>query len=154
MRFAFPDFTTAKYSYLAGATFTVFFATAVLFTGVLADNMSRKYLLCLAAILWSLTSIGTAFCKTFWELCLMRVFLGLFEACIGPPAYSLITDFFPPEQRTTANSVYSFGIYIGASLSNLTILIIESIGWRMTYFLVGCLGVLIGLIGILIISEP
>jgi MFS family permease len=154
IRYAIPDFSLKKYSYLAGATFTVFFATAVLFTGVLADNMSRKVLLCVAAILWSLTSIGTAFCKTYWQLCLMRIFLGLFEACIGPPAYSLITDFFPPEKRTLANSVYSFGIYIGASLSNLTIIIIEAIGWRMTYFIIGCFGIVIGLIGIVSIVEP
>lgn len=62
MSFAIPNFSTAKYSLLAGASFTVFFATAVLFTGVLADNFSRKYLLTLAAIMWSLTSIGTSFC--------------------------------------------------------------------------------------------
>jgi MFS family permease len=66
MRYAIPNFGPDKYSYLAGATFTIFFATAVLFTGILADNMSRKILLCLAAIFWSLTSIGTSFCKTYW----------------------------------------------------------------------------------------
>ena len=84
----------------------------------------------------------------------MRILLGLFEACIGPPAYSLITDFFPPEKRTLANSVYSFGIYIGAALSNITIIIIEAIGWRMTYFCIGCFGVCIGVIGMLVIRDP
>lgn len=154
MRYAIPNFTTEKYAYLAGATFTIFFATAVLFTGMLADNMSRKILLCLAAILWSFTSIGTSFCQYYWQLCIMRILLGLFEACIGPPAYSLITDFFPPEKRTLANSVYSFGIYIGASLSNITIIIIETIGWRLTYFIVGCFGILVGLVGLVVIMEP
>ena len=154
MRYAFQNFTTEKYSLLAGATYTVFFAIAVLFVGILADNISRKLLLTLAAIAWSLTSIGTSFAQTFWQLCLMRVLLGLFEACIGPPAYSLITDYFPPEKRTLANSVYSFGIYIGAALSNITILIIESIGWRETYFGVGCFGIFVGLLGLIIIKEP
>lgn len=84
----------------------------------------------------------------------MRILLGLFEACIGPPAYSLITDFFPPEKRTLANSVYSFGIYIGAALSNITILIIHSIGWRMTYFVIGCFGIFVGVLGIIVIRDP
>jgi len=154
MRYAIQNFTTEKYSLLAGATFTVFFATAVLFTGILADNMSRKLLLTLAAIAWSFTSIGTSFAQNFWQLCLMRVLLGLFEACIGPPAYSLITDYFPPEKRTLANSVYSFGIYIGAALSNITILIIESVGWRATYFGVGCFGIFVGLLGLIVIKDP
>jgi MFS family permease len=154
MKYAIPNFDYRKYSYLAGATFTVFFATAVLFTGILADNMSRKLLLCISAVLWSLTSIGTSFCNTYWQLCIMRILLGLFEACIGPPAYSLITDFFPPEKRTLANSVYSFGIYIGACLANLTIMLIEHMGWRATYFMVGCIGIGIGLLGFIIIIEP
>jgi MFS family permease len=101
-----------------------------------------------------MTSIGTSFCKKYWQLCAMRILLGLFEACLGPPAYSLITDFFPPEKRTVANSVYSFGIYIGASLANLTILLIDRLGWRLTYFCVGLFGVGVGLLGVIVILEP
>ena len=50
--------------------------------------------------------------------------------------------------------MYSFGIYIGASLSNITIIIIESIGWRATYFMVGCLGIAIAVLGIVVMREP
>jgi MFS family permease len=61
MQFALPDFTFAKYSLVTGPAFTLFYATSVLFTGVLADNFNRKWLLFIASISWSLMSIATAF---------------------------------------------------------------------------------------------
>ena len=116
--------------------------------------MSRKWLLCGAAILWSCTSIATALSDYYWELVLFRMLLGLFEACLSPAAYSLIADFFPPETRTVANAMFSVGIYLGAAFSNLSIIIILAIGWRATYGLVGCFGIFVALIGIFVIREP
>ena len=130
------------------------FGTANLFTGVLADMISRKWMLCLAGIAWSFTSIGTGLSNKFWELCIMRVLLGLLEACLVPTVYSLISDFFPPEKRTLANSIYSMGMFIGTALENLTVIIINAIGWRGAYFIVGGFGIVVGLIGIAVIKEP
>jgi sugar phosphate permease len=42
----------------------------------------------------------------------------------------LITDYFPPEIRTTANSYYAGCIFVGASLSSLSALLIGQLGWR------------------------
>ena len=130
------------------------FSITVLFSGVLADNFSRRIILGLAAMLWSMTSITTAFSNTFLEVSLSRMFLGFFEAFCGPPAYSLIVDYFPPEVRTTANAVYTFGIYVGNALSNLTIIIIKLVGWRWTYFITGAIGVLIGILCLIFIPDP
>ena len=63
-----------------------------------------------------------------WVLFLSRILMGLFQSFTGAPAYSLIADYFPPERRTFANSVYSLGIYIGQSLSSLTIILINLVG--------------------------
>lgn len=80
--------------------------------------------------------------------------LGVFQAFCGPPAYSLITDYFPPEKRTTANAVYSLGIYIGFALTNFSILLLEAVGWRKTYFVIGIMGMVSGLISFFVIMEP
>ena len=80
--------------------------------------------------------------------------LGFFEAFCGPPAYSLIVDYFPPEIRTTANAVYAFGIYVGNALSNLTIIIIKLVGWRWTYFITGVFGIFIGILCLIFIPDP
>lgn len=80
--------------------------------------------------------------------------LAVFEACLSPTAYSLIADFFPPEKRTVANSVFSVGLYLGSAMANLSINFIKAFGWRGTYILSGFFGVAVSIAGILIIREP
>merc|ERR1719464_351686 len=80
--------------------------------------------------------------------------LGFFEAFCGPPAYSLIADYFPPEKRTTAIAVYNLGIYIGNALSSLIIVMIEALGWRMAYFITGLVGIAFGLLCLIFIVDP
>lgn len=80
--------------------------------------------------------------------------LGVFEAFAPPAAYSLISDYFPPEKRTTANAIFGLGIFFGGSLASITIIMISYIGWRETYFVVGCFGILFGFIALVCIKEP
>ena len=80
--------------------------------------------------------------------------LGFFEAFCGPPAYSLIVDYFPPEVRTTANAVYAFGIYVGNALSSIIIVMIGALGWRWTYAITGMVGISIGFLVLILVKDP
>ena len=80
--------------------------------------------------------------------------LGFFEAFIGPSAYSLIGDYFPPEIRTTAIGCYAFGIYIGVALSSLIVIMITYLGWRLAYGITGLIGVVIGIACFIFIKDP
>ena len=151
---AIPHFTDARYGYVAGPLFYLCFGTLVLFTGSFADNFSRRYLLGIAAVLWSLTSLGMAFSSTFTEICAFRLLLGTFESFCPSAAYSLITDYFPPEIRTTANACFAGCIFVGASLSSLSILMIGSVGWRESYGILAVYGVICGLLVIFVVKEP
>ena len=95
--------------------------------------------------------------------------VGVGEASLSPSAYSLISDYFPPERRSTAMSVYSMGIYIGSGLalvlgglviklaSGRTDLILPLVGtvrsWQLVFFIVGLPGLLVALL-LLTIREP
>jgi MFS family permease len=151
---AIPDFTDAKYGLLAGPTFTLVYATLILFTGTLSDNYSRRFIFSISAILWSFTSIGTAFSHSLVFLSLNRMLLGVFEAFAPPAAYSMIADYFPPEKRTTANAVLSLGIFVGAGLASITTIMIGWLGWRDTYFIVGCFGIVFGIIAMIFVKDP
>lgn len=154
IRVAITGFDSAKYGIVAGPLFALIFGTLVLFTGNLADNFTRRYLLGLAAVLWSLTSLGTAFSTSFATICLFRMLLGVFESVCAPTAYSLIADFFPPEIRTTANAYFAGCIFVGTALSSVSTVMVGALGWRMTYFVVACYGVLAGLLVLTLIREP
>ena len=149
-----PDFTESKYGLVSGVLFTSLFSVTVLFSGVASDNCSRRLLLAFAAMLWSVTSLTTAISETYSEVAASRMMLGFFEAFCGPPAYSLIVDYFPPEVRTTANAMYAFGIYVGNALSSMIIVMIANLGWRWAYAITGIVGIVIGLLVLFIVKDP
>ena len=105
-------------------------------------------------ILWSATTLASAFAHKFWQLLVPRIFLGVFESACSPPAYSLIADYFPADYRTTANAVYSLGIYIGGGLSSLSLIMITSVGWRWTFIIVSLIGIASGVILLIFVREP
>lgn len=107
-----------------------------------------------ACILWSAMTALTSLANGLGLLIVFRILLGIFESACNPPAYSLIADYFHPNQRAFANSIYSLGIYIGGALSSLTLLFITGLGWRWTYLLVGFIGGGAGILGIIFIMEP
>ena len=72
---------------------------------------------------------------------------GIFESAFAPCAYGIIADYFHPESRGTANSIYNLGIYFGGALSSLGVLFIGSLGWAKTYVLIGFIGIGTGVAG-------
>jgi MFS family permease len=62
----------------------------------------------------------TALCglaRSYAQLFLARIGVGVGEAALSPPAYSLIADYFPRERLGTAIGVYSLGIYLGSGIA-------------------------------------
>jgi MFS family permease len=81
--------------------------------------------------------------------------VGVGEAGGVAPAYSLISDFFPSNQRARAMSIYSFGIPIGSAIGIVFGGIIASlINWRYAFFIVGLAGIIIAPIFRMTIKEP
>ena len=151
---AIPGFSKGIFGIASGFAFTALFSIMVLFSGVASDNCSRRLILGVAGILWSITSITTGFSETVSEVVASRMMLGFFEAFCGPPAYSLIADYFPPEIRTTAIAVYNLGIYIGNALSSLIVILIEKFGWRKAYIITGLAGIVLALLCLIFVVDP
>lgn len=84
----------------------------------------------------------------------LRVVLGITCAACNPTAYSMIGDYFPPNRRATANSIFTSGIYVGNAVSSLSIIIIKYYGWRNDFIIPGYIGLIIGALGLLCLSEP
>ena len=67
--------------------------------------------------MWSTFTAGCGLVTNFAQLLLMRIGVGVGEASLSPAAYSLITDYFPPERRSTAQGIYATGIFIGGGIA-------------------------------------
>lgn len=150
---AYPTFTD-NYGLLAGPLFTVVFAIVGVFAGIISDNVNRTIFATGVCILWSLTTLGTGLIDSFTWLFVFRFLLGLFEGAYNPCAYGIISDYFHPNYRTTANAIYNGAIYLGGALASISAVLIATIGWRVTYDIIGIVGVVAGVCGLIFIREP
>jgi predicted MFS family arabinose efflux permease len=70
--------------------------------------------------------------------------VGVGEAGGVAPAYSLVSDYFPPGQRARALGAYSFGVPIGSALGLAAGGVLASyVDWRAAFIVVGLAGVCI-----------
>ena len=122
---------------------------------MLADRFSRTWIMTVALTVWSAMTAACGLATNFWQLFAARLGVGIGEAGGVAPAYSLISDYFPPGQRARALSVFSFGIPIGSALGIVFGGIIASmIDWRYAFFFVGLAGIVIAPIFRMTIKEP
>ena len=140
---------------LTGLTFALFYTTCGIPLAWLADRTSRVRLIAAALSVWSLFSAACGFATNFTTLALARIGVGVGEAGGSPPAYSLISDYFPPERRGRALAIYALGIPLGAGLgSALGAWIAAQYGWRMAFVAVGLPGLLLAVMVVVVIREP
>ena len=149
----FPQLA-ANYGMLSGPAFSISYAFAGIFMGLLVDKVNRKKLLLSAMFIWSASTVISGTTSSFAVLFLMRFILGLFVSATEPAGYSLLGDFFPRKVRTSANSVIGIGGYMGGGLSSLLIMVISKFGWRGTHILNGGMGIAIAALGLILLKEP
>lgn len=140
---------------LAGTAFALFYATLGVPIALLADRWNRRNLIALALAVWSGMTALSGFAANIWHLTLARIGVGIGEAGCSPPAHSMIADFYPPEQRSTAMGFYTLGISAGIMLAYLAGgWVVANIGWREAFFIVGVPGILLALVVRFTVIEP
>ena len=147
--------TDSQLGLMGGLAFALFYTGLGIPVAMLADRFSRTWIMTAALVIWSGMTAASGLATNFWQLFAARLGVGVGEAGGVAPAYSLISDFFPPNQRARAMSVYSFGIPIGSAIGIVFGGIIASmIDWRWAFFIVGIAGVIIAPIFRMTIKEP
>ena len=105
-------------------------------------------------ILAGLTCGITGAANSFMMLCVMRVFHALLNTSSNPLSFSLVSDYFPPEKRATANSIIQAGNYLGVGVSSFSVLLISMFGWRMQYVIMAAISAVLGLVTMFAVKEP
>ena len=140
---------------LTGLSFALLYAIFGFPIARLADKKNRVNIIAICLALWSAMTALCGVANNYLQLLLARMGVGVGEAGCNPPAHSLISDYFPREQRATALGIYSigltagalFGIWIGGYLAS-------KVGWRWAFIVLGLPGVLLALILKFTIKEP
>lgn len=138
-----------------GIAFTAFYATLGFPVARLLDRRRRSSLLALVLTIWSGMTALCGAAANFVMLFLFRVGVGIGEAGAGPASHSLIGDYFRKMQRPVAIGFFSLGVPLGNFLGIfLGGILVEAIGWRLTFVALGLPGILLALIVWLTVREP
>ncbi|MCC5915279.1 MAG: MFS transporter [Balneolaceae bacterium] len=147
--------TNFQIGLLYGPAFSFIYALAGIPMGHLADQVSRKLMICTGLFIWSLMTVLSGFAASFTFLITARIFVGLSQAMLSPAVYSFMADRFPAKQRATIFSIYASGIFIGIGLSFLVGgQISMQYDWRMAMVAAGIPGLILAPIAWLAIREP
>jgi predicted MFS family arabinose efflux permease len=141
--------------FLTGFAFAVFYTVAGIPIARWADKGVRRNLIALGLAVWSAMTALSGVAQTYLHLALARIGVGVGEAAGSPPAHSLISDYFAPEKRATAISIYNSGIHVGVMLGYLAGgWINEFFNWRVAFMVVGVPGIVFALVVRFTIREP
>ncbi len=140
---------------LGGLAFAVLYSTLGIPIARLAERHSRKGIITASLVVWSAMTALCGTAHSYGSLFAFRVGVGVGEAGATPPAHSLIADYFPPQRRATALSIYSLGIPIGVLAGSVIGgLIAQKYGWRPAFAIVGLPGLGLAVLTQFTLREP
>src|SRR6478735_9326308 len=140
---------------LSGFTFAIFYVTLGIPIARYADKSNRRNIVAGSLGLWSVMTAFSGLARNFIQLLLVRIGVGVGEAGGSPPAHAMISDYFPPQKRSTALSIYSTGIYFGILIGFLMGgYLNQHLGWRTAFFVVGIPGMILSILFYAFVREP
>jgi predicted MFS family arabinose efflux permease len=140
---------------LLSTSFVVVYAIAGVPLGRLADTGSRRRVLAWGLATWSAFTGFAGLAWSYSSLLLIRMGVGVGEACYAPAANSLIGDLYPPHQRARAVGLFMLGLPLGLLLAFFTVgPLVQALGsWRAPFFLAAVPGLLLAVMFLRIV-EP
>jgi len=144
--------TDAQIGMLQGPAFIIIYTLCMFPVAWLSDRFSRKLIIILSLISFSLMTLLFGMAEGFLALLLTRSGVAIGEAAITPAAVSLIREGQPSEKQAFAIGVFGTGVYVGSGFA----LIVGGFGyqalfdvtrdvsaWRWLFILCAGLGLLV-----------
>jgi MFS family permease len=135
--------------------FAVAYAMSALGFGRLADRANRRNLYAAGIATWSVATALGAVTGSFAALLATRVLAGAAQGGSGACNSPLISDYVPPERRSTALGLVGVGAALGVVLA-LTAggVVTEEWGWRVAFAGGGIVGLLFTAAFVARVQEP
>lgn len=102
-------------------------------------------------LVYSVANAATAVCSNFISLLLARFGSGLGPASEFPLGQALVSDQYPPEQRSGALATYSLGYFAGVT-GGLSVggYVAASLGWRTAFVLLAVVGIVTAILQLIV----
>lgn len=128
---------------LIGAIFLWVYAFGCPIAGQIGDRFSKRLLVVISLVIWSLVTVATGFAGTAVMLLVLRAAMGISESLFMPTAVALTANAHPPELRSRAVAALTTaqiagtvgGSWFGGWMADRG-------EWRAAFFILGAVGVL------------
>ena len=130
-------------------------AAMTVVAGIVGDRCSRKWLITLSLIAWSLMTVCMGFIGGFWGALFFRsIATGVGESFYAPSAYALIAVHHK-KTRSLALSIHQAALYVGLMVSGLAVAwLLGFLGsWRSVFIAFGLAGCLLGIMFIWTLKD-
>lgn len=111
------------------------------FAGVVADRVSRKWLVVGSLFVWSAVTYLMGYATDFTQLYWLRALMGISEALYIPSALSLIADWHEGKSRSLAIGIHMTGLYVGQAAGGFGATIAATFSWHSTFHWFGIIGI-------------
>ena len=156
-------------SLLQGLAFVLTYVGLSVPIGRMVDRFNRVAIMIGGVVVWSATTVACGLSRTYTQLFSARLGVGAGEAALTPAAWSVLSDYFPPQRLPRPISVYLMGPYLGAGIAMIAgaevldwsqqaesvalPLLGELAPWQFTFIAVGLPGILISVL-LMTVREP
>ena len=114
---------------------------------ILIDRWSRKRSVGIMVMLWSIATGAAAFVKTFPQLFMTRLGVGVGEAGYSPGGTAMISAMYPAGKRSRMMGIWNASIPLGSAIGvGLGGVIAKNFGWKSAFGLVAIPGFIIGVL--------
>lgn len=122
--------------------FTLAYGLFEIPTGRWGDQLGARRVLTRISLWWSAFTALTGACTGLWSLVTVRFLFGAGEAGAFPNAARVLSRWFPDHERGRAQGIFLAASQIGGAASPyLAAQLIQTVGWRWTFAVFGCVGV-------------
>src|SRR5437016_4129563 len=129
---------------LFGTAFLLVYAIAAVPFGYWGDRGVRKNVIAVGVAIWSVATLLTGFARNYFQLFLSRAVVGIGEASYYPAGTSLVSDYFPKEQRGRVMSIWGAGSVFGIAAAYAGGgYVADHFGWRSAFFMAALPGLIL-----------
>jgi len=140
------NLSDSEFGLLTGIIFVFFYSIMGLVMGFLADRHHRPRLIAVGLLMWSVLTAFSGIAKSFLQLAVARVFIGVGESCLSPTSMSLLSDLFSPHKRGLVSAIFYLGVPLGAGGSFVVAGVLgPQLGWRNCFLIMGAVGLVLAL---------
>ena len=121
--------------------------------GLIADRISRKWLIVISLGVWSGVTFTMGYATSFNQLYVLRGLMGISEALYIPAGLALIADYHRGATRSLAIGIHMTGLYFGQALGGFGATVAHEWSWQQAFHLFGLIGLIYSIILILLLKE-